>query len=59
MTKGKDSDVETDALRKSQEEINGIDGDIISLLSKRQGLASEMGRIKQKLGVEMVDTAKP
>ncbi|MFC1891809.1 prephenate dehydratase [Thermodesulfobacteriota bacterium] len=58
MTKGKDSDVETDALRKSQEEINGIDGDIISLLSKRQGLASEMGRIKQKLGVEMVDTAK-
>lgn len=56
----KDTDKETDwrSLERIREDIDGLDGEIISLLSKRQELAAVIGKLKRKLGNEITDPAR-
>jgi chorismate mutase/prephenate dehydratase len=43
------------ALDGFREEIDQIDGQIVSLLSRRQEIASEIGKVKRDLGIEIID----
>ncbi len=45
-------------LEKLRDDIDGIDGRILSLLSERQEVASEIGRWKRSLGIEIFDPAR-
>jgi chorismate mutase/prephenate dehydratase len=45
-------------LEKLREDIDGIDGRILSLLCERQEIASEIGRWKRSLGIEIFDPAR-
>ena len=42
----------------SREDINRVDEQIISLLSKRQELAADIGKLKRDLGIEIIDPAR-
>lgn len=41
-----------------RQDIDEIDKQIVSMLSKRQELAQEIGRVKKELGIEIVDPAR-
>jgi chorismate mutase/prephenate dehydratase len=41
-----------------REEIDNIDGQILSLLFTRQAVAAEIGKLKKSLGMEVIDTAR-
>jgi monofunctional chorismate mutase len=46
------------ALEEFREEIDSIDGQIISLLNRRQEIAAQIGKIKRDLGIEVIDLAR-
>ncbi|GAG34217.1 unnamed protein product, partial [marine sediment metagenome] len=56
----RDSDNESDwqALEKCREEIDRIDEKLVSLLSRRQDLAADLGGLKRTLGVEILDPGR-
>lgn len=45
-------------LDEERKEIDHIDGQIISLLSRRQRAAAEIGKVKRNLGIEIQDPAR-
>lgn len=47
-----------DLLENCIGEIDHIDGKIISLLTKRQAISSEIGKIRKELGIDSVDPAE-
>ncbi len=49
---------DTQDLHGFREEIDSIDGQIISLLSRRQEIATEVGQIKKDRGLEIFDPAR-
>jgi len=53
---GKESDPQ--ALNTYREDINGIDGQIVTLLSKRQKIANEIGELKRESGNKDIDHAR-
>lgn len=48
----------TPTLENWREEINRIDGEILSLLQKRLDVAVEIGRLKRTLGKDIIDPAR-
>jgi len=57
--RGDSSDVrESQDLERFRKEIDSIDGQLVSLLARRQELASEIGEIKRAMGIELVDPAR-
>jgi chorismate mutase len=45
-------------LKKLRKDINGIDSEIIRLLSKRQKISREIGKYKKKNNIKVVDNGR-
>jgi chorismate mutase/prephenate dehydratase len=58
MKEGNGNESDWNALNKYREEIDSINGQIISLLSSRQDIAAAIGQIKRRLGIETFDPAR-
>lgn len=57
MECGKDSNGDQEILENCLGEIEQIDGKLISLLTKRQAVSSEIGKLQRELGIETLDPA--
>jgi chorismate mutase / prephenate dehydratase len=53
-----DRDGEHTDLNRHRQEIDNLDSQIISLLSRRQEIAAAVGKIKKELGLEIIDPAR-
>ena len=58
MNSDKNREGEWQDIEKNRKEINSIDKQIISLLSRRQEVAASIGQIKRRLGIEVIDLAR-
>ena len=56
--KGSDKDSDWQLLEKYRKEIDKIDQQIFDLLLKRQEIAANIGKIKERLGLEVFDPAR-
>ncbi len=57
-TSDKDEDADWDDLDRCREEIDAVDGRILSLLRGRLDVAAAIGRIKEKRGLAVFDTVR-
>jgi len=57
-TSDKDENAGWDDLERCREEIDAVDGQILSLLRRRLDVAVGIGRIKEKRGLEVFDPVR-
>jgi chorismate mutase/prephenate dehydratase len=57
-TTSKSRDAALDALAKCRRQIEGIDRELITLLSKRVGVSKEIGAMKKVAGLPTLDPAR-
>jgi chorismate mutase / prephenate dehydrogenase len=52
------SDTDRDRLRQLRDDIAGVDDELVRLLARRLALAREIGDVKTRLGIPVLDPAR-